>query len=387
MERRKSAEIVGAGLAGLAMANALGRRGWQVRVHERANDLRMFGAGIFLWENGIKSLDLLGVLPQTLARAKRPRLLEVEDQDGKLMMSQEFGSEGRLCMPPRADLYDALIAGAESAGVDIVTNSPARAATPDGELLLDDGTTLRADLVVAADGAYSRLRESLLLTKRIDYLWEGYIRLLIPRLPEDSPDVVREYWSGKRRLLYCPCTPEHNYVCLGCAVDDLRGRSVPVDTEAWLQSFPQLASYIERFPEEGRWDRAVRVICRKWHSGRAVVIGDAAHAQPPNLGQAANIAFTNVVSLAAAVDEATDIPQALETWEATERPLSDHVQRTSTLYGNVVGLWPESLSPLRTHVLRLAMALPWVQKQLGRGAQHTPHGFEESPREALAKLD
>ena len=54
------AEVAGAGLGGLAVATALAQRGWSVRVHERAPELRMFGAGIWLWENGLRSLRLIG---------------------------------------------------------------------------------------------------------------------------------------------------------------------------------------------------------------------------------------------------------------------------------------------------------------------------------------
>jgi 2-polyprenyl-6-methoxyphenol hydroxylase-like FAD-dependent oxidoreductase len=374
MSRARHAEIVGGGLAGLAMATALGQRGWSVRVHERASELRMFGAGIWIWENGLKSLGILGVADQAMARAKAISAFDIRDQDGQAMMQRPFADGDRMLLPPRADLYDALIAGATKYGADIVTDSPVRSATPEGEVVLEDGTTLRADLVIAADGAYSRLRESLFLTKKVDYLWEGYIRLLIPRLPEYSDSVISEYWNGSRRLLYCPCTDEFNYICLACSVDDVRARRVPVDKATWLESFPQHAAIIERFPEEARWDRAVNVTCRRWSSGRGVVIGDAAHGQPPNLGQAANMTFTNVVSLAAAVDSATDIPSALRSWEATERPLSDHVQRWSQLYGKIVGHWPENLSPQRTKFLQFATGLPWVQDQFNRAARHTPYG-------------
>ncbi len=157
---------------------------------------------------------------------------------------------------------------------------------------------LSADLVVAADGGFSRVRESLLLTRRVDYLDEGYTRLLIPRREGDPPTEITEYWNGSRRLLYDPCTDEQNYICLCCNVDDEPGRRVPVDKETWLESFPHLSDIIERIDEVGRWDRAMRVTCRAWSRGKAAVVGDAAHAQPPNLGQGANLTFQNALSLA-----------------------------------------------------------------------------------------
>ncbi len=372
----RHAEIAGAGLGGLASGIALAQRGWTVRIHERSSDLRMFGAGIWLWENGLRSLAALGVEQQATKRARTIETLVAKDQHGKVLMKRQFDTRDRLVLPPRADLYDALIDRAEQLGVDIVTSSPVAAATPSGELEDENGRTYRADLVVVADGAFSRVRESLLLTRRVDYLDEGYTRLLIPRRDSDPPTEITEYWSGSRRLLYDPCTDELNYVCLCCNVDDEAGRRVPVDKDSWRESFPDLDGIIERIGEIGRWDRALRVTCRRWSRGRAVLVGDAAHAQPPNLGQGANLTFQNSLSLATYLSRQDDVPAALQEWERKERPLTDHVQRWTDLYGRVASAWPERLSHRRSQVLELATKVPWVDKQLGRAARHVPLGAQ-----------
>jgi 2-polyprenyl-6-methoxyphenol hydroxylase-like FAD-dependent oxidoreductase len=296
------------------------------------------------------------------------------DQHGKVLMHRAFGAMDRLMLPPRADLYDALIDRAETLGVDIRTGSAVRGATPGGTLELESGETLAADLVVAADGAFSRIRDALLLTRRIDHLDEGYTRLLIPRLAGDPETEITEHWNGSRRLLYDPCTDDLNYVCLCCSVDDEDGRRVPVDKATWLASFPNLASIIERIDEVGRWDRAIRVTCRSWSRGRAVVVGDAAHAQPPNLGQGANLTFQNALSLATYLDNERDIPSALRTWEAKERPLTDHVQKWTDLYGRVASAWPDRFANGRSQVLGRASRFPWVDKQMNKAARHVPVG-------------
>jgi len=66
-ERR--AEIVGAGFAGLAAACALAQRGWRVRVHERADRLRTTGAGIYIYENGLRVLESLGAYAEAVQDA------------------------------------------------------------------------------------------------------------------------------------------------------------------------------------------------------------------------------------------------------------------------------------------------------------------------------
>jgi 2-polyprenyl-6-methoxyphenol hydroxylase-like FAD-dependent oxidoreductase len=370
----RHAEIAGAGLGGLASSIALAQRGWTVRVHERSDTLRMFGAGIWLWENGLRSLAALGVEAEATRRARRIETLVARDDHGRQLMHRTFGAKDRMMLPPRADLYDALIARAAALDVEIVTGSSAVAARPDGELELESGKVLSADLVLAADGVFSRVRESLLLTRRVDYLDEGYTRLLIPRRDSDPATEITEYWSGSRRLLYDPCTDDLNYVCLCCNVDDVAGRQVPVDKDTWLASFPELGGIIERIDEVGRWDRAMRVTCRTWSRGRAALVGDAAHGQPPNLGQGANLTFQNSLALAEYLDRGTDVAASLLAWEAAERPLTDHVQRWTDLYGRVASAWPERFAGRRSQFLETVNKLPWIDRQLNRAARHIPVG-------------
>jgi 2-polyprenyl-6-methoxyphenol hydroxylase-like FAD-dependent oxidoreductase len=374
MGKPRHAEIAGAGLGGLAAAIALAQHGWSVRVHERSDSLRMFGAGIWLWENGLRSLDALGVEQAATKRAKRIETLVARDPEGRPLMHRSFGSGDRLMLPPRADLYDALIARVEELEVDIELSSTAVGATKHGELELEDGTVRKADLVVAADGVFSRLRETLLLTRRVDYLDEGYTRLLIPRRDGDPATEITEYWSGTRRLLYDPCTDDVNYVCLCCPVDDEAGRRVPVDKGTWLGSFPTLGGIIERIEDTGRWDRAMRVTTRAWSSGVAAVVGDAAHGQPPNLGQGANLTFQNTLALAEYLERESDVAAALTRWERKERPLTDHIQRWTDLYGRAASAWPDRFAHRRSQVLEAVTRIPWVDRQLNRAARHRPVG-------------
>lgn len=96
----RHAEIAGAGLGGLAASIALAQRGWTVRVHERADSLRMFGAGIWLWENGLRSLAALGVEERATKRARRIETLVARDPSGRALMHREFGTGDRLVLPP-----------------------------------------------------------------------------------------------------------------------------------------------------------------------------------------------------------------------------------------------------------------------------------------------
>src|SRR5919199_6294947 len=83
VERR--AEIIGGGFAGLTAACALARRGWRVRLHERADRLRTAGAGINVYENGLRVLEALGALDDTIRDGARAKLRETRDQHDRLL--------------------------------------------------------------------------------------------------------------------------------------------------------------------------------------------------------------------------------------------------------------------------------------------------------------
>jgi 2-polyprenyl-6-methoxyphenol hydroxylase-like FAD-dependent oxidoreductase len=290
-------------------------------------------------------------------------------------MSRPTTPTDRLLLPPRADLYEALIKQARGFGVEIVTSSVGIWASPEGTLTLADGTVLSADLVVAADGAFSRIRESIQGTKWMDYGAQAGIRMLIERQPSMPDDVIIEYWNGPCRLLYNPCTDGQDYIFLSAPVGNERAGGIPVDRKFWSEKFPGQANLIEQFAEASRWDRLVNVRARRWTKGHVAVVGDAAHAMPPNLGQAGNMAFTNAMSLALAVHHADDIPTALAEWERRERPLTNQVQRWSYLYGFTLGNWPTGLQHLRSRAIKAAASSSLFMDSLNRGSRHLPAGF------------
>ena len=372
---QRTVEIIGAGLSGLVAANRFAQLGWKVRIHERNSELRMFGAGIWLWESGLKTLETIGAYDAAVENARAIADWQIRDGKGRILMSRKANDSDRLLLPPRADLYQALIDQAIKHGVEIETSSVATAVSPDGTANFENGKQHKADLVIVADGAYSRVRESILGTSWMDFGSQVGIRMLIDHEEGDVNDTLIEYWNGPWRLLYNPCTDGKNYIFLSAPVNEERGRKVPIDQSLWIEQFPHAEGLIRRFQEAGRWDRLVNVKCRKWHEGRVAIIGDAAHAMPPNLGQAANTAFINAMALAYIATESNDVPLALQRWETDQRSITNHVQWWSYLYGFVLGNWPRSLQSLRSDFISAISKTEWFDESLNLGARHVPSGY------------
>lgn len=376
MQRR--AEIVGAGFAGLTAACALAQRGWQVRVHERAERLRTTGAGIYLYENSLRVLESFGAYDDAVRGAPVAHTREVRDDRNRTIAVHRWPSSIRVFAIVRQQVIDALAAAARRLGAEIVTGSEGIAATPDGDVSFADGSRARADLVVAADGTNSKLRDSLGLLSRRKPLPDGAIRLLIDtnEAERNAADIgtTTEYWSGSRRMLYTPCSADKIYVALTMLEGDAVARAIPLRRDVWNASFPHLTDLIDRLGDDGRYDRFELIKLKRWSAGRAAVIGDAAHALPPNLGQGGGCAMMNGLSLAVFCERGEDVPDALAAWERQERPLTDHTQRISHILG-LPTTWPPALRAL---FFAVAGRSKWMMRQRTLTARHIPTGAERA---------
>lgn len=371
---QRHAEIAGAGFAGLTAACALAQRGWSVRVHERADRLRTTGAGIYIYENGLRVLEAVGAYAAAVDGANPAHMREVRDERNRLISVHRWDASARAFSIVRQRVINALAAAATRAGVEIVTGSQVVLATAAGELMLADGRRPKADLVIGADGSNSRVRDSLGLLARRRQLPDGAIRLLIDktaqeRASEEGRKTV-EYWSGSRRLLYTPCSDTDIYIAMTMLDTDAPARRVPVDKAEWTRAFPRLAPLIERLGDDGRYDRFEVIRLRRWSAGKVALIGDAAHALPPNLGQGGGFAMMNALSLAVYLDRHADVGQALARWERHERPRTEHIQRLSVLYG-LPTTWPPF-----ARTLFFAVAGKWLVRQRMWVAARRPTGTE-----------
>lgn len=375
------AEIAGAGFGGLVAAIGLADRGWTVRVHERRQTLHAEGYGIAIQDNMTRVFATLGILDEILAGGMEIGRRDSLNGAGDVLLSLENGL-GRYRIS-RRHIVALLAERARRSGVEIVTGSTVTDAATDGRIFIDSGEEHRADLVVAADGINSTLRDSAGLLDRRIWQNEGGVRMVIPRTADEIAADARdgtamiEAWSDKRRILYCPNAPDELYVILTCMERDSEGRATPLDVRAWQRSFPALEALIERIARDAdwaecRWVRFQTVRLTRWSAGRIAILGDAAHAMPPYLGQGAGHAMMNGLGLAVAIDDAPDLDTALLLWERRERPLTEHTQRWTRIYGATIFL-PDRLKSLAINAER---RIPWLAAQYSRAANHLPTGCE-----------
>ena len=265
-------------------------------------------------------------------------------------------------------------------GVTIATSTEVTGASARGELTFASGETRAADfLAVGVDGVWSKVRESLGLERSHEQTVEGALRTMVGAAPGDfGPDDVGKYiecWNGARRFLVTPVNESQTYLALTCPDTDARGPRDPGrqgELARCVSAMDASHRADRRAPRElGRVQRhALQRVVRR----RTAIVGDAAHAQTPNLGQGGGMAMQNGLALAVALENVTDrrdIPDALERWEAGERDIVEHkpaLGRRCTARSRTC----RTTSARR--VIRGAMSDPWIAGQVFRAANHAPVG-------------
>jgi 2-polyprenyl-6-methoxyphenol hydroxylase-like FAD-dependent oxidoreductase len=375
MAARRHAEIAGAGLGGLTLAAALAQRGWSVRVHERAPQLRDLGVGTSIWENGHKALDAVGALDEVMSYGTRIVRAELIDHNMRVVRLQEYNdTDNRALVVLRVDHHRALVNAARKAGVEIVTGSPAVGADPDGALILESGKRMPADLVVGCDGYNSKVRDSLGLGEQVGFVTEAFTgRFTVPREVRPEFEINQNFWVGHRRcgVLSCGhvnyiylCAPEH------CPHNPEEVRTKSFNRAIWAEAFPHLADLFKRADTEVIWNRYNMARCRAWSSGRAAILGDSAHSMPPLLAQGAGCAMANALALAEAVKGDVDIPAALIGWEQRERPVTDITQRWAVLSLIMAKRWPANLMDMRSEMMAEAFSSPGLMANYLSATRH-----------------
>ncbi len=334
--------VVGGGIGGLSAGIALRQAGFAVELYERAPAIREVGAGISLWPNALHVLDAIGV-------GARVRALGHAQGDGRLLTSDgrtlielsmsviEQAGGAPVLMLHRASLIEALRAGFDGAVhlghelADVATIGDRVRAT------FTNGATAEGDVLIGADGWRSAVRARIFPAARARYV--GYSGLRGVVAGPASVTQTSESWGRGARFGLIPLVDGRLYWFACWNAPEGEVLSAAERHERALRTFRGWHAPIEEVlratdPAAILHDDVREIVdLPTWVHGRIALLGDAAHAMTPNLGQGGCAAIEDAYVLARCLAHFPRVEDALDRYVRLRRPRVTNIARDSRAFG------------------------------------------------------
>lgn len=367
--------IVGAGIGGSALAVALKRRGIESKIFERAPASSAVGAGIVLSFNGFEVMKRLELSQQVLDAGQILRKAAIVNKRFQNISSfdvspleQRLG--GHMVALERSALHHILLNALPSDTVQWKKEGRSFQQR-EKDIVVDftDGTHDAFDVLVAADGLHSPIREQLFPHSTPRYSGQTSWRAITPCcVPDEFRGCNWEAWGDGVRfgLVELPQNKVYWYAVAKAPLGEHDDRSKRL--EQLLLMFAHYHPVVTEVLKQTSQDAILRTDISdikpltKWSEQRLVLLGDAAHATTPNLGQGGNQALEDAWALAACLAEEKDFAIAIKRYESIRLDKANAVIRQSRLIGSVAHVECKSLAWLRDSLLRCTPARTQVER-------------------------
>ncbi|WP_128543544.1 FAD-dependent monooxygenase [Larkinella soli] len=359
--------IIGGGIAGLTTAIALGRLGYRPVIFEAAPALKPLGAGLALAANAIKAFQKIGISDTIIRTGRLLDAFSILDEQGRVLtrtdsraVSRKFGTDNFTIH--RSVLHQALLSYLNDSQIILGKRAIGAEQTPDGVLVrFDDGTFHQTDHLLVADGIHSPIRQQLLPDSMPRFAGYTCWRAVIDGSGLDLKE-ASETWGRRGRVGLVPLADQKLYwfACVNAPAKDPRFRRFSVEDlrrqfEGYHDPIPQVLARTRN--ENLLWNDIMDLKpLRRYAFGNLLLMGDAAHATTPNMGQGACQAIEDAVILADELSRSKDVPEAFRRFEQRRLKRTHYIVETSRRIGQVAQLESPVLAGLRNRLFRLLPA-------------------------------
>lgn len=361
----RDAIIIGGGIGGLSAGIALRRVGIQVKIYEQAPVLGNIGAGITLWPNAMKVLRKLGVASEIIKTGARLQYGKICTDRGATLSEMRSGElEERFGEPVvaihRADLHRVLLSSLPEEVIRLDSVCSGFEQLKDGVTVhFADGQSERADLLIGADGIHSAIRKQLFPEVQLRYSGYTAWRGVVETDEDKSAGVTSESWGKGARFGRVPIGNNRVYWYATANMPEGRILAVSDRKEFLKQRFRGWHSPVEQLIEATPADAILHndihdfEPLEQWSRGRVTLLGDAAHATTPNMGQGACMAIESAVVLARCLSQKASPEESLRQYESERKPRTAWITRESRKIGRLGQLENPLARALRNLLVRL----------------------------------
>lgn len=319
--------IIGGGIGGLCAAVTLQKQGFSVNVYETAPTFQPVGAGIGIGSNAMQALMYIGVGEKVFANGNVLHTQVFLNDKGRILNSidfsvlkEKFGQENITIH--RADLHRTFLKALKPNTIQY-NKKCVRVDQHENKVTayFEDKTEVTADLLIAADGIHSPIRKKLLPNSAPRYAGYTCWRGITENKGNVDEFTSTEIWSTAGRFGMAPMKNGQVYwfACINMREKDLFYQNLDRNEIANLfKGFPKVvAELIKETQPEYILHHDILDIkpLRQFAFGRIVLLGDAAHATTPNMGQGAGQAIEDAIVLGNAFQQFTDVEKALAFYE------------------------------------------------------------------------
>jgi len=353
MKDNNKIAIVGAGVAGMALAILATKQGYQVSLYERASQISSIGAGVTLWSNAIYVLTQMGLEKEIMRLGGIPSFMRQCDQFGVAQSELNIEELNTISGFPsvtilRRDLMSVLVNALDDLGVKIQLNCSITA------LDIND-LKQKFMLVVGADGRMNSVVRQSLYPVKVQPCYQGVINIIgISKLDKGVLDnAIHDYRGPGERFGIVPINDD---LCYWAG-----GWSTPMDKERPLSTW-----YDEMHQRFSHWPKPVQHVLKShdksslnrifvhdieplpyWHQGNVLIIGDAAHAPLPTSGQGACQALEDAWHLVLNLGKYEDLDNALSRFYQQRSVKTSSTQNVGRqlakkIFGDHSGTQPQS---------------------------------------------
>ncbi|HZY82770.1 MAG TPA: FAD-dependent monooxygenase [Cyclobacteriaceae bacterium] len=365
MKIPKTFAILGGGIGGLTLAIALQRKGIDVTVYEGAPQWKPVGAGLGLAGNAVKAFREIGIDQDVLREGKVLKKVVIRSKSGKPLMSTDseavskrFGVVNNFTIH-RADLHNVLISKLMPGTVKLDKACVDFTQSDDGVLInFKDGSIAKADYMIAADGIHSVARKKLLSNVKTRYAGYTCWRAVTDDLPAGfDPDETSETWGQGTRFGIVPLTKGRVYwfMCVNAGPNDPMMRSLaPMDLLTFVRDFHPLVPELVKRTNKVIWNDIIDIEpINQFAFNKVVLMGDAAHATTPNMGQGACMAIEDAAVLSHLIETNENIEAAFRIFE------EKRIRRTTKIVNDSwqIGRMAQWENPFMTSLRNVALSL------------------------------